>query len=60
MPEYSQDAIFNTIKIALLMPDNILNQLLDHALLSAQSHPLDQERAQFLNILDQIYDIWER
>lgn len=60
MPEYSQDAIFNTIKIALLMPDNILNRLLDHALLSAQSHPLEQERAQFLNILNQIYDFWKR
>ncbi len=60
MPEYSQDAIFKKIKIALLMPDNILNQLLDHALLSAQSRPLEQERSQFLNILNQIYDLWER
>jgi glycosyltransferase involved in cell wall biosynthesis len=60
MPEYRQDMIFNTIKIALLMPANLLNQLLDLALLSAQSYKLEQERAQFLDILNQIYDLWER
>jgi len=60
MPEYRQDMIFNTIKIALFMPANLLNRLLDHALLSAQSYTLEQERAKFSDILNQIYDLWER
>lgn len=60
IPEYRQDPMLNTIKTALLMPDTALNQLLDRALLTAQSHRLEQERVQFLDILNQMPDLWER
>ena len=58
LPQYTFDDVLNAINTALSLPENVKQQLLSNAKLTASKHSLVAERKEFYDILNNLSDIW--
>jgi hypothetical protein len=57
-PNYTLEEIIKVVKIAQALSPFQVHQMLNNAQKIVEKHSLNQERQTFLQILDQIQDLW--